>query len=193
MLMKSCWLFSCRNVGKISFFAIKLSTRCSSPPHSRPEEDWNIRSNRRQDKFLCYQVVYKKTVSNFSWSQEQLRIHLENLYAYIFDTATGVAPRSWSGTSRNDYTIYAYIVHTLYLMLCAVWYYRLYHRYIVEYPEIRTCMQFKLGMSFMYEAAIQSTSSILCTCLAYSGTLISACFFQIVQQPTYQAGIKTTH
>ena len=27
-------------------------------------------------KFLCYQVVYKRTVSNFPWPQEQLRIHL---------------------------------------------------------------------------------------------------------------------
>ena len=25
--------------------------------HSRPEEDWSIRSKRRQDNFLCYQVV----------------------------------------------------------------------------------------------------------------------------------------
>ena len=34
--------------------------------HSRPEEDWSIRSKRQQDKFLCYQVVYKRTVSIFS-------------------------------------------------------------------------------------------------------------------------------
>ena len=45
---------------------------------SRLEEDWSIQSKRRQDKFLSYQVVYKRTVSIFSWSQEQLRIHLEN-------------------------------------------------------------------------------------------------------------------
>ena len=32
---------------------------------SRPEEDWSIRSKRWQDKFLRYQVVYKRTLSNF--------------------------------------------------------------------------------------------------------------------------------
>ena len=38
--------------------------------HSRLEEDWSIQSKRRQDKFLCYRVVYKRTVSIFqvlSW------------------------------------------------------------------------------------------------------------------------------
>ena len=32
---------------------------------------------RQQDKFLCYQVVYKRTVSIFSRSQEQLKVHLK--------------------------------------------------------------------------------------------------------------------
>ena len=36
--------------------------------HSRPE-DWSIRSKRRQDKFLCYQVVYKRTLNIFHGHQ----------------------------------------------------------------------------------------------------------------------------
>ena len=39
--------------------------------HSRPEEDWSIRSKCRQDKLLCYQVVYKRTLSIFhEWKWE---------------------------------------------------------------------------------------------------------------------------
>ena len=33
--------------------------------HSCPEEDWSIWLKCWQDNFLCYQVVYKRTVSNF--------------------------------------------------------------------------------------------------------------------------------
>ena len=47
-----------------------------------PEEDLSIRSKRQQDKFLCYQVVYKRTVSNFSCPREQLRIQLDDVDAY---------------------------------------------------------------------------------------------------------------
>ena len=50
--------------------------------HSRSEEDWSIRSKRWQDKLLCYRVVYKRILSNFPRPQEQLRIHLEDLYIY---------------------------------------------------------------------------------------------------------------
>ena len=31
--------------------------------HSHPEEDWSIQSKHWQNKFLCYQVIYKKTAT----------------------------------------------------------------------------------------------------------------------------------
>ena len=100
----SCWLFSCRQLDSKETYLANISTGCSSPPQGESEEDWSIWSKRRQDKFLCYQVVYKRTLSNFPWPHEQLRIYLEDLYIYIFNIAMGVAPRSWSKTSRSDYT-----------------------------------------------------------------------------------------
>ena len=65
------WILSC------SCDHEKLIADCSLVDNSPPEEDWSIRSKRRQHKFLRYQVVYKGTVSNFSWTKTQHTLRKE--------------------------------------------------------------------------------------------------------------------
>ena len=66
-----CWVFSCRQLDSRETYLADVPRRAyklrgsATKLHSRPEEDWSIQSKRRQDKFLCYQVVYKRTLNIF--------------------------------------------------------------------------------------------------------------------------------
>ena len=84
VVMESCWVFSCRQPelilptwrpdAPVLLRRLYVETQThwgfygaltSSKSH---EDDWSIWSKRWQDKFLCYQVVYKRTLSNFPWT-----------------------------------------------------------------------------------------------------------------------------
>ena len=56
LTLKSCWLFSCRQLDSKETYLADVSTRCSSPPQGKSEEDWSIRLKRRQDKFLAIKL-----------------------------------------------------------------------------------------------------------------------------------------
>ena len=48
---------------------------------SHPEDDWSIQWKRWQDKFLCCQVVYKSTVSNFPWILKKYETKAGKVYS----------------------------------------------------------------------------------------------------------------
>ena len=68
------------------------------------EEDWSIRSKRRQGTFLCYQVVYKRTVSIFHdhWSNWE--------FIWRISTPIYIMPFSYIYMDMYPMQLFAWIV-----------------------------------------------------------------------------------
>ena len=68
---------------------------------SRPEEDWSIRSKRRQDKFLCYQVVYKRTLSIFHDTMQFVVAY--TMFTEPTSGSSGLASMTWVASDCHWY------------------------------------------------------------------------------------------